>query len=43
VGGIGNGGAVLVRPDNHVAYRSTGPVADAATELGGALEAVLAR
>ncbi|MFI2433296.1 FAD-dependent oxidoreductase [Streptomyces sp. NPDC018693] len=40
--GIGPGGAVLVRPDGFVAWRSPGPVADAASDLRRALSAVLA-
>jgi 2,4-dichlorophenol 6-monooxygenase len=38
---IGDDGAVLVRPDNHVAFRSPGAVDDPAAVLTEALEAVL--
>jgi 2,4-dichlorophenol 6-monooxygenase len=38
---IGDDGAVLVRPDNHVAYRSAGPVDDPATALADALQTIL--
>src|SRR5438067_866570 len=38
---ISDGGAVLVRPDNHVAFRSPGPVDDPATVLSQALERIL--
>jgi len=41
--GIARGGAVLVRPDGHVAWRCAGPVDDPAAALGGALDAVLGR
>ena len=37
VSGIGGTGAVLVRPDHHVAWRSIGPVADPAAVLAGVL------
>lgn len=40
---LDRGGAVLVRPDHHVAYRSTSPVPDAENALLRALSAVLAR
>jgi 2,4-dichlorophenol 6-monooxygenase len=40
---ISDSGAILVRPDNHVAYRSIGAVPDAADALTGALSTVLAR
>ncbi|RYE42662.1 MAG: aromatic ring hydroxylase [Hyphomicrobiales bacterium] len=40
---VGEGGAVLVRPDNHVAYRAVEPVADASDSLMQALGAVLSR
>ena len=36
-------GAVLVRPDGHVAWRARGAVADPAAALGAALDAVLCR
>lgn len=39
----GRGGAVLVRPDGHVGYRSQGAVADAVSTLRGVMEQVLAR
>ncbi|GAA3599666.1 FAD-dependent oxidoreductase [Nonomuraea rosea] len=39
--GIGAGGAVLVRPDGFVAWRSTGPASDPAAELLAAFTAVL--
>ncbi len=38
---IDDEGAVLVRPDNHVAFRSTGPVDDPAGALADALDAIL--
>lgn len=41
--GIGEGGAVLVRPDNHVAFRSADSTADPVASLVGAVESVLAR
>jgi hypothetical protein len=41
--GIARGGAVLVRPDGHVAWRCIGPVADPAAALRRALDAVLGR
>ena len=41
--GIGADGAVLVRPDNHVAWRCSDCPADAAAALTAALEQVLAR
>lgn len=40
---IQDGGAVLVRPDNHVAYRATAPVSDPVDALATALGTVLAR
>jgi 2,4-dichlorophenol 6-monooxygenase len=40
---IQDGGAVLVRPDNHVAYRAAAPVSDPVDALAAALGAVLAR
>ncbi|MGO9488746.1 MAG: hypothetical protein ACLQBB_06935 [Solirubrobacteraceae bacterium] len=40
---IGPDGAVLVRPDRYVAWRSTGAAADPTAELATALEQVLAR
>lgn len=43
VRGVGDGGAVLVRPDNHVAYRAAGPVPDHHDALLGAIGAVLHR
>ena len=39
--GLGPGGALLVRPDGFVAWRSPGPVADPEAELEAALRAVL--
>ncbi|MFJ5777015.1 FAD-dependent oxidoreductase [Streptomyces sp. NPDC093094] len=39
--GVGAGGAVLVRPDGFVAWRSPGPVPDAVSELRRALTEVL--
>ncbi|MEV0235362.1 FAD-dependent oxidoreductase [Nonomuraea sp. NPDC050786] len=39
--GIGAGGAVLVRPDGFVAWRSTGPATDPAAELLAAFTAIL--
>lgn len=41
--GIGGDGALLVRPDQHVAWRSAGPPTSADDELRGALAAVLGR
>ena len=41
VAGIGADGALLVRPDQHVAWRSAKAVADAPRELGRALERIL--
>jgi 2-polyprenyl-6-methoxyphenol hydroxylase-like FAD-dependent oxidoreductase len=41
--GIARGGAVLVRPDGHVAWRCIGPVPDPAAALRSALDAVLGR
>jgi 2,4-dichlorophenol 6-monooxygenase len=38
---IGDDGVVLVRPDNHVAFRSPGAVEDAGAALTAAMEAVL--
>ena len=38
---IGDGGCVLVRPDQHVAFRSMGPQAGAETALLGALRRIL--
>lgn len=40
---IGDGGAVLVRPDNHVAYRAPGPVSDTRDTLTRTLSALLGR
>ena len=37
------GGAILVRPDNHVAFRSTGAPADAEADLVAAMSTVLGR
>ncbi|MEU6660207.1 hypothetical protein [Streptomyces sp. NPDC046821] len=41
--GVGAGGAVLVRPDGFVAWRSEGPAADPESELRKVLTTVLAR
>ncbi|WP_432139497.1 FAD-dependent oxidoreductase [Streptomyces sp. bgisy154] len=41
VHGVGHGGAVLVRPDGFVAWRSSGPVQDATSDLRRALTTVL--
>lgn len=38
---IGDGGCILVRPDQHVAWRSHGPQADADAALLGALRRIL--
>jgi 2,4-dichlorophenol 6-monooxygenase len=43
VGGIESGGAVLVRPDNHVGWRSVGEATSPADELSTALSAILWR
>lgn len=40
---FGDGGAVLVRPDNHVAFRSMGAPADAEADLVAAMSTVLGR
>lgn len=40
---FGEGGAILVRPDNHVAYRSIEAPADAEADLVAAVSAVLGR
>jgi 2,4-dichlorophenol 6-monooxygenase len=40
---ISEGGAVLVRPDNHVAYRAASPVGDAREAVTRALGALLGR
>ncbi|KTQ97005.1 2,4-dichlorophenol 6-monooxygenase [Aureimonas ureilytica] len=40
---IRDGGALLVRPDHHVAWRAHGPVADAGAALREALNSVLSR
>ncbi|MFI6908330.1 FAD-dependent monooxygenase [Nonomuraea sp. NPDC050394] len=41
--GIGDDGALLVRPDDHVAWRCASPPADPAAALARALETVLSR
>jgi 2-polyprenyl-6-methoxyphenol hydroxylase-like FAD-dependent oxidoreductase len=41
--GIGSAGAVLVRPDGHVAFRAAGKVDDAVATLRGAMDRVLRR
>ncbi|TCJ97362.1 FAD-dependent monooxygenase [Nocardia alba] len=41
--GLQTGGAILVRPDHHVAWRSRGAVADPVGELAAVLRAVLRR
>ncbi|MFD2349936.1 hypothetical protein ACFSTC_12100 [Nonomuraea ferruginea] len=41
--GVGEADAVLIRPDGHVAWRTTSPPHDAAQELSTALSAILAR
>ena len=41
--GVSAAGAVLVRPDGYVAWRSAGGVADPAAVLQAALDRVLAR
>jgi putative polyketide hydroxylase len=40
---IGDGGAVLIRPDGHVAWRTTRPRAESDGGIGGILDLVLAR
>jgi putative polyketide hydroxylase len=40
--GVGEAGAVLVRPDGHVAWRRASPAADHSAELRTALSAILA-
>ncbi|MEV0292116.1 FAD-dependent monooxygenase [Nocardia sp. NPDC050710] len=40
---IADDGAILVRPDQHVAWRSTGAVADPTAELSRALHRILSR
>ncbi len=42
VRGFGRGGAILVRPDRVIAWRSLEPATDAAAQLGAALDQVLA-
>ena len=39
--GVGEDGAVLVRPDAHVGWRSHGLVPDCGTVFGGALSSIL--
>ncbi|WP_312871904.1 aromatic-ring hydroxylase C-terminal domain-containing protein [Amycolatopsis acididurans] len=41
--GLRPGGASLIRPDGIVAWRSPGPVADAATTVSGVLDQLLHR
>jgi hypothetical protein len=41
--GIGNAGAVLVRPDGHVAYRATEIINTPSQKLNGVLDAILRR
>jgi 2,4-dichlorophenol 6-monooxygenase len=43
VRGTEDGGVLLVRPDDYVAYRSAGPVPDAEAALESALRTVLDR
>lgn len=43
IGEIGATGAILVRPDNHVAWRASGPAADAERVLVEAVGTVLCR
>jgi 2,4-dichlorophenol 6-monooxygenase len=40
---VSDAGAILVRPDNHIAFRSAGPVADPLAVLTDALATVLSR
>jgi 2,4-dichlorophenol 6-monooxygenase len=40
--GLGAGGALLVRPDNHVGFRGPAPVPDPGSELDTAFRAILA-
>ena len=39
--GVNNGGAVLVRPDGYVGWRSASTVKDPAAALGGAMTSIL--
>jgi 2,4-dichlorophenol 6-monooxygenase len=39
--GITSSGAVLVRPDRHIAFRAAGAATDAVAELGAAFEQIL--
>jgi 2,4-dichlorophenol 6-monooxygenase len=43
VSGLGAEGAVLVRPDQHVAWRSTGPGTDPTATLADVLAALVDR
>jgi 2,4-dichlorophenol 6-monooxygenase len=43
VRGVDDGGGLLVRPDNYVAFRSAGGASDTEALLEGALQAVLDR
>jgi 2,4-dichlorophenol 6-monooxygenase len=40
---ISDGGAVLVRPDNHIAYRVPGPVSDTRDALTRTISTLLGR
>ena len=43
VRGVADGGALLARPDNYIAFRQAGPVPDAETALERALRGALDR
>ena len=43
VRGVADGGTLLARPDNYIAFRQSGPVPDAETALERALRGVLDR
>ncbi|MFD2136778.1 hypothetical protein ACFSLT_19590 [Novosphingobium resinovorum] len=43
ISGLQRGGAIIVRPDQHVAWRGAVPVADAGATLQGVISTVLGR